>query len=123
MATTVTPATFKTRFPEFDSVADARIQLFIDDSVVILNESFWGAKYDLGIYYLTAHYLTLAEKSESGGTSGTSGAISSRSVDGTSVTYASITPDDSSEGYYLSTTYGQRYIALRKKLSTGATYV
>ena len=118
----ITPAQFKTRFPEFVSEDDARVQLFIDDSVLVLNEVYWDAKYDLGLSYLTAHYLALGNQTESGNASvGKTGPVQSRAVDGASVSYgAGAVPKDQSEGYYLQTAYGQRYLALVKSLGIPA---
>lgn len=118
----IDPASFKIRFPEFDSVADARIQVFIDDAVIILNSVYWGDKYDLGLNYLTAHYLALGTKSEAG--SITSNApIASRSVDGTSTSYSVPVAKDIADAYLASTAYGQRYLALRKTLRVAACIV
>lgn len=121
----VTPATFKTRFPEFVSEDDARVQLFLDDSELILNSAYWSDKLDLGTNYLTAHYLALANKTAGGTASvGISGPIAARAVDGASVTYAAgAAPKDQSDAYYLQTTYGQRYLALRKTLGVPAFVV
>jgi len=116
---TIDPADIKARFPEFDTIDDARIQIFIDDAVIILNIVYWGAKYDLGLAYLTAHYLALAGKSEAGSITSV-GAIASRAVDGASVGYINATPDNTSDAYYMSTSYGQRYLALRKTLGIPA---
>lgn len=118
----IDPASFKIRFPEFDSESDTRIQMFIDDSVVILNPAYWGEKYDLGLYYLTAHILTLANKTAAGSNT-LSGPVSGRSVDGSSVSYATFTPGDESDQYYMSTAYGQRYLALRKTLGVPACVI
>lgn len=118
----ITTATFKTRFPEFASVDDARIQLFIDDATNILNEAYWSVKYDLGLSYLAAHMLALGEKS-SGGATGSNGLVASRSVDGASVSYTNATPENSGDAYYMSTTYGQRYIALRRTLQGAAIVI
>lgn len=113
----VDPTTFKVRFPEFDSISDTRIQLFLDDAEIILNPTYWDTKLDLGQSYLTAHYLSLAIQSgASGGSTGASGPITARAVDGVSISYASAAPNDQSEAYYAQTIYGQRYIALRKTL-------
>jgi len=115
----VTPASFKIRFPEFSSVDDSRIQLFLDDAIIMLNEAYWGDKYDLGINYFTAHKLALAIKAEAAGGSGGSGsggAISGKAVDGASVTYAVATPMDAKEAYYLSTSYGREYWNFLKSL-------
>ena len=118
----IDPASFKTRFPEFAAESDPRIQLFIDDSIIILNPVFWDTKYDLGLSYLTAHYLTLANKSEAGSIVA-KGAVNSRSVDGASVSYNRVTPTDESDSYYAYTTYGQRYLALRKTLGIVASVI
>ena len=112
-----TPADFKARFPEFDSVDDSRIQLFIDDATLVLNESYWGVKYDLGICYLTAHYLAIAERTSLGaGADGAYSSVASRAVDGTSISYSQPTIDRLGDSYYMSTVYGQRYIQLRDGL-------
>lgn len=118
----IDPASFKIRFPEFDSVADARIQLFIDDAVIVLNSVYWGDKYDLGLHYLTAHLLTLGTKTEAGSSTSV-GAIASRAVDGASVAYTNVQPTDVGDAYYMSTSYGQRYLALRKTLGVAACVI
>ena len=115
----VTPTTFKVRFPEFASETDARIQLFLDDAVLILNEAYWDVKYDLGVNYYTAHKLALANKTEASGGSGSSGGggrVSGKAVDGVSISYAVFTPDDGTEAYFAQTAYGREYWALMKSL-------
>jgi hypothetical protein len=111
----ITPALFKIKFPEFMGESSARIQLFLDESLLILNEAFWGNKYDLGLYYLTAHFLSIAKQSNAGNTK-SSGQVSSKSVDGASVSYNVAPLANQSESYFSSTIYGQRYISLRNKL-------
>ena len=118
----ITAADFKIRFPEFDAEVDARIELFIADSVIIINEVYWDTKYSLGLYYLTAHYIALANKSAAG-SSQSVGAIASKAVEGVSVSYAKHIPDNQSDAYYASTSYGQRYLALRKTLGTIACVI
>lgn len=113
------PASFKVRFPEFASVDDARIQLFIDDSVIILNPTYWGNRYDIGICYYTAHLLAVGIKSEAGSSNST-GAISSKSVDGVSISYAMSAPKNDADSFLNSTQYGQRYLTLRKTLGVPA---
>lgn len=115
----IDPATFKIRFPEFDSVLDARIQLFIDDAELILNEVYWGEKFDLGTSYYVAHELTRGTKTEAG-SSLSSGLVASKAVDGVSISYTNKTPTADDEGYYASTSYGQKYLALRKNLGVPA---
>lgn len=118
----ITTAEFKIRFPEFISEADPRIELFIADSIIVINEVYWDIKYNLGLYYLTAHYLILANKAANGSATA-SGAVASKSVDGVSTSYSSATPDDESDAYYASTAYGQRYLTLRKTLGVPACVI
>lgn len=118
----IDPVSFKIRFPEFASVIDASIQVSIDDADLVLNSAFWQDKYDLGLYYLSAHYLSLAQKSEAGSIS-SQYPTASRAVDGTSVGYTTFTPVDNSDAFYSSTQYGQRYLAIRKSLGVGACVV
>lgn len=123
MATTVTPTTFKVRFPEFISENNDRVQVFIDDAVVQINEVFWSTKFDIGISYLAAHFLELANTSVVGGGASVGGMVSGQSVDGTSINFAVPTIKDTKESFYMSTTYGQRYWALLKSLGSGAISV
>ena len=118
----ITPAMFRFKFKEFEIEGDVKIQQYIDDAVASVNPVFWGAKYDLALYYLTAHYLTLGNKTEAGA-SNASAPVNSKSVDGVSVTYATATPADATEAYYMSTAYGQRYLALRKTIGVPACVV
>ena len=119
----IDPASFKVRFPEFAAEDDPRIQFFIDDSVIILNSTYWGEKYDLGLYYLTAHYLVLANQSEAGSITSAGGAKAGKSVDGVSVTYTTAQPKNESDAIYMTTIYGQKYLALRKTLGVPASVI
>ncbi|MCP3685814.1 MAG: DUF4054 domain-containing protein [bacterium] len=120
---TVTAASFKARFTEFAAVADARVELFLADAVLVLNEVYWDLKYDLGINYYTAHLLYLADQAADGSGEGTSGAITGRSVDGTSVSYGSGNPTSAEDAWLLTTTYGSRYLSLRKSLGVPAASI
>lgn len=119
---TVSPASFIVRFPEFASVDSDRIQLFLDDASLMINTAYWGDKADLGQSYLAAHYLVLGSKTEAGSSAPT-GAVASRSVDGVSISYANPTINDGSAAYYMSTAYGQRYLAIRKTLGIPAIVI
>ena len=115
----IDPALFKIRFPEFVAVSDDRIQLFIDDSVIALNPTYWGNKYDLGLYYYTAHLLTDSKKTEAGSIT-PKGPLASKSVDGVSTGYTNATPASGVDAWGESDIYGQRYLALRKTLGVPA---
>jgi len=118
----ITVNEFKTKFPQFAAVPTDSVQESIDEAVIILNETYWGTKYDLGLMYLTAHLLTLAQNAENGN-SGSAGQVSGKAVDGTSVNYAVPIPDNSGDAFYSSTYYGQRYLTLRRYLGVPASTV
>lgn len=116
-----TPVSFKVRFVEFADTPDARVQIFLDDAALDMNEAFWGSKYDLGQVYLAAHLLIINQKT-SVGKSGSSSPITGRTVDGSSVTYS----DPISAGgdpFMNSTSYGQNYSTLKKHLGSGACVI
>ena len=122
MATTT--ALFKARFTEFASIADARIQLFLDDAELAMDEAIWDVYFDVGQSYLAAHYLALAEKSAVGSSVGTSGPVVGRTVDGVSISYGSGAPSPNQNAAYFQTTqYGQRYLVLMKNLGTRMSLV
>jgi len=124
MATDVTA--FRARFPEFSDdteFPDARIQLFLDDTVTIHigdDEARWGGKYNIAQAYLAAHLLTSGTNTEAGDTNSKSGPISSKSAGGVSVSRA-VTVKDTGEGddFYRGTSYGQQFILIRNRCFAG----
>jgi len=119
MANTCNATAFKARFPEFNSIDDARIDIFIEDSLLVLTEATWGSLYSIATCYLTAHYLALGEQS-SNGDSGTTGPVASQAVDGTSISFNSFSPTSEFSSFYNSTQYGQRFYTLIKSLGVMA---
>lgn len=113
-------STFRTRFPEFSDNAeypDARIQLFIDDSVQVYmgtDENRWGGKYDYAQAHLVAHLLSAGTASEAGDSSVKVGPVSSKSAGGVSVSRAVVAKDRSDgDDFYMGTVYGQRFLMIR----------
>lgn len=104
----MTIAEFKTYFPEFDTATDAQIQRALDISLATTSEAILGSNYELGLKYLTAHFLTISVKQFSGN-SGNTQNISSKSVDGVSLSYQDGQPNDSLYGSLNSTSYGQMF--------------
>ena len=122
MANTCTPTNFKSRFPEFNAITDDRIQIFIDDALLVIKEATWGTTYSLGVCYLTAHYLALSEAS-SNGNSGSVGNVASQAVDGVSISFNNPSMSSASMAYYNSSQYGQRFYSLIRSLGTMAATV
>ena len=118
--------TFRIRFPEFSDdieYTEARIQLFLDDTVSLYmgaEESRWCTKYDIAQAYLAAHLLITGTGAEVGDSSAKSGPVSSKSAGGVSVTRAVVAKDRSDTDGFLSTTsYGQQFLNIRNSCFVG----
>lgn len=118
---------FRTAFPEFgDTTAypDATVNLWLGYAQSLVNLDRWGTLYDLGVYLLTAHNLAIWKKDSkaaaAGGVPGsTSGAQSSKAVDGVSVSYDTTVATVDGAGYLNLTTYGTRFADLRDMFGAG----
>ena len=118
----ITPADVKARFPEFVSVLDARIQMFIDLAVRQLNQGRFGDDYDEAMLYFVAHMLTLAMSSESGDNKG-SGMITSMSAGAVSASFSSLQTDDAAKMFFHQTIYGQVYWMYQSTATSGGIVV
>jgi hypothetical protein len=114
-------ATFKIRFPEFDSVPDARVDLFIADALLKVGEVPWGDLYEKGVFTLAAHYLQLSLNRQLGDTTGGGSVnqVTSRSIGDVSVSFGASSSDSGTEDYYRSTQYGQEYWAMMQCVGQG----
>ncbi len=108
---------FKNRFPEFDSVDDARVQLFLDDATLEVSKSNWGKLYDKGVLYLTAHELSIGTATANGASGGIK-SEASKSVGNVSVSYGSLNYNEY-DNYYTTTAYGKKYIDMKNRLKVG----
>ena len=104
-------ADFRARYPEFDTTTDERVQVFLDDAALEMSESVWNTLYDRGQLALTAHLLTLSNKTATGAT-GPSSAVTGRSVGDVSVSFGTAAVKDKQDEYLSSTSYGQEYLRL-----------
>ena len=105
----LTPADVKLRFPEFNTVDDSLIQIYIDDAYLEVDKARAGRYYELILYYLIAHYIALSLAGSSGQNRGT-GVVSSMSVGDTSIGFSAIQTDSNADFYYQQTTYGLRFL-------------
>lgn len=118
-------ATFRIRFPEFadnTEYPDARVQIFLDDAQNDLgnDESRWNGKYDKAHAYLAAHLLTVGSKTELGESNANSGAVTSKSAGGVSVSKSVVAKDRSDlDDWYMSTSYGQQFLIIRNLCFVG----
>jgi hypothetical protein len=105
----MTIAEFKAYFPEFTATADPQIQRALDVAVLTCSESVLGDRFDLGLKYLTAHFISINSKQFLGIGESTK-SLASKSVDGVSLSYnPSHIDNDALGGMLNSTSYGQMY--------------
>ena len=107
---------FQTRFPEFSSVSDARVQLFLDDVALILNNNssgIWLEFYDVAQSYYAAHLLIAAQNTEYGDF-GTMAPVKHQEVDDVVIKNAIGDIKPTADDLY-STSYGKRYVSYRRK--------
>ena len=106
-------ADFQQRFPEFCEVDDVVVQLYLDDVALIMSsEGKWLNFYDVAQLYYTAHFVTIAEHTETGDSS-TLAPIRKQQVD--DVFIESVVSDIApSADELLSTAYGKRVLFYRK---------
>jgi hypothetical protein len=122
----LTPADFKLRYPEFDSIDDSRIQFWMNDAALEVGESAWGEFYEKGVMLLTAHLLTidLANQGTSSGSGGLStNRVTARKVGDVQVSFARATADNASEDWYYQSSYGAEYLRLKMRFGMGAVAV
>lgn len=114
----VSVSDFRTRFPEFtEAVApDPRVELFIGDAEIQVDEVRWDKFYNQGVAYLAAHLLSISLSQDDGEGEGASsaGPIYSETV-GPLNEKRAVKPVDlnSGDAQLSSTSYGLRYLELR----------
>lgn len=106
----MTIAEFRAYFPEFTEVLypDAEIQRALDIALLTTSEVILGSNYELGLKYLVAHFVALNSKQFDGNGSNTQ-TITSKSVDGVSLSYGEGVIGEALNGMLNSTSYGQVY--------------
>lgn len=116
--TAPTAADLKTRFPEFDTIADAMIEAIISENAATMSTSWLEDDYTAAYLSLVAHCLTVeGEPGRSAGVAGAaSGPIKRVKVGDVETEFASAGVVQSAATYGLSDTpYGQRFLRLRHK--------
>ena len=98
---------------DFDDIPPKFIQCTLDREVTChAPEGVWGEKHVIAQSLVAAHIVTLAQE----GSDGPAGPVVSESAGGLSRTYASGSGGTESDAYWSSTSYGRRYLALRRTL-------
>lgn len=123
----ITPARFRVRFPEFSDAtrySDELVTMFIEDTLLEMDEAVWGMFMEKGQAALVAHYIAVHDltRNEPGSDAG-------------SVTHRPVTYEvegDTHIGYWQgpsasvgketligATLYGQQFLELRSKVVIG----
>jgi hypothetical protein len=101
------------------SETDPRIDFFLDQAALSVNRTRFGSRADLATILLAAHFLTRFPAS--GGQPGAPGGVTTERIGDLSVGYANLNlPGLVAQGdvEYMTTTYGARYVSLRKSVPT-----
>lgn len=108
----VTASEFKERFTSFSEETDSRIEIFLTDAALSISSDKFGLFYDLAIYNLAAHLLTMASR---GG--GAAGPVTSERVGELARGYAAPPNSDKMNfGSLASTPFGMEYERIRRQV-------
>ncbi len=121
----LTPADFKIRYPEFDSIPDARVQFMLDDAALEVSEARWDTLYEKGSMLLAAHLLQLdlnRQETEDDDSS-EEGNLASKSIGDVSYSFTKAASESTSADWYLQTSYGTEYLRLKKRVGMGVVAV
>lgn len=121
-------------YPQFGSVPALVIDEYVRMAHESVLESRWHSKWRIAIGLYIAHHLTVwsMTASDQPQTPGelvsnaeTSGSISSKSVDGVSVSYGQSASDSDMQGWGMmgETLYGKQFVTMAKLIGRGPMYV
>lgn len=131
MTATVTPTLLIALHPELTGRND--LQAFIDEATEEVNLTAWGtARGNTGIHYLSMHLITLAARAQLAAAAGAAGSAAAAAAGGGeirgSIKWEAVGPlqkgysdprgqmktQNSSDAWYNSTSWGQRYFQMRE---------
>lgn len=120
--TTPTAAEIKARYPELAGIAGPTVNLAIADAEPWFDVTRWDSFYAQGFAAFVAHMLTVDKKTAAGGQA-TAGPQQAKSVGDASVSYTAVQFRNPTDAFFATTTYGQRYLQLRRLVGMGALAV
>ncbi len=125
----ITPTTLRAKFTEVSDVAaypDARLQVFIDEAALFIGACFAGFS-DSAQSYLSMHLLSVGDSTSGSiedAEGGAIGAIQSEAAGAVNYSRAVNAIDQNHpDAFYLSTTYGQQFLHIRKTACVGGFMV
>jgi hypothetical protein len=131
VASGITVADFRGLFPEFEDSSvylDEVVQPWLTIATSLLDPNRWGAMYGMGIALFTAHELALDRQAmitaSRGGVPGLGvGAMTSKSINGVSVSYNPSLASMTNAGDFNLTTYGMRFIRFAYMFGSGGVMI
>lgn len=132
MATTPTPSQFRAfHAPRFDDEVkypDTSVTTWLTMATRLVSEDRWGDSWSIGVFLYTAHQLSLGalmeQEAAMGGVQGMrTGAISSESGDGVSVSFDNSATNMDGGGHFNQTMYGKQYLQLARLHGAGPVQV
>lgn len=118
----MTPTEFKTLFPEFAGETDERVQMYLDASDDYIDPAKWGSSAKMGLGNLTAHELKINTPSLNKDVMTTDGKTMKK-VGELQVQRSEQMMLAAIKNPYMRTTYGQKYLELRRVAGYGAASV
>ena len=121
----MTPAEFRLKFPEFDSVVTDRLQSVVDQALPHLDVERWGGFYAEGLSNLVAHYLAMAAKNHARTLNNDpeDDAIVKKAGDTEIKWSEKVAVLQITKSTLMATPYGQQYMTLRKMIGLGGVSV
>lgn len=127
----VTPASLRALFPEFTDTSkypDAMINAWLVYAVQFVDPGRWGALADLGVTLWTCHTVALLGQNVQDAAFGKApgqrlGVLTSKSIDGVSVSYDVSKSLEDNAGYFNLTTYGTQFIRYARMMGAGPVQI
>lgn len=128
---TVTPASFRTDYPEFaDTTAypDSGVTYWLTVAGLLLNTLRWQDMLDVATELFVAHNLALERQAQKSAASGavpglSTGPVSSKTVGPVTQAYDTTAGIEEGAGHWNLTVYGTRFIGLVKMFGAGPIQV
>lgn len=116
----MTPSEFKAFFPQFTLETTERVQSFLDLAVPYFNVPRWGDFYSEGLANFVAHSIVIANFEATQSTSQTNANdVTEKHVGPVGMSRDSALLNLQAKVPFMRTTYGQRYMYLRRKIGLG----
>lgn len=121
---------FRARFPEFSAAPDELVQIAMDDARPLVNQRRFGKTFEQGWAHLAAAFLygmTQASGDDGSGEGGSASTLPMTQQTAGKVSFQTAVPANTSgeefDAWLSGSTYGLRYLALRRMAGMGAVAV